>query len=255
MFCTAQAYEKFPILEYHLIGTIESRWTRTPDNFKKDLLWLYNNNYYPANLKDILNGFKDVPKDKTPVVLTFDDSSIGQFNYLSKDKIDPNSAVGIFKTFHDKHGNSWPMKGTFFVLIETNCAERNLFGQKEFAQQKLQQLTKWGMEVGSHTYCHDRLDKLSDKMAIRTLGWSNDVLKRLSGSDIVSLALPLGKCPKNMAVLSGKYNNSMYNYKVIALVGGGLQKKTDPNTKQPIAVNRIQAMDSEFKTYLKRKDN
>ncbi|MGB9612924.1 MAG: hypothetical protein ACPL4K_01935, partial [Candidatus Margulisiibacteriota bacterium] len=57
----AVAFETFPVLEYHLIGRPEGRWQRTPENFRKDLEWLYQNGYYPFNLRDVLKGFKGLP--------------------------------------------------------------------------------------------------------------------------------------------------------------------------------------------------
>lgn len=243
------SYSKFPVLEYHLIGTQESRWTRTPQNLRGDIEWLYKNNYYPANLKDILNSFKDVPKGKTPIVLTFDDSSTGQFRYLPNHQVDPDSAVGIIKTFHDKHGNDWPMRATFFVLIETNSDDRNIFGQPEhpeYKAEKLKQLASWGMEIGSHTYSHERLDKLSDEKAKKTLERSVKTLSEFSSSEIVSLGLPLGMKPKNMSLLN--------HFKILALVSGGFQSTIESNSKLPIEVKRIQAIDSEWRSFFKRKD-
>src|SRR3989339_679285 len=90
----AFSFKKFPVLEYHLISRPEARWTRTPENLRRDLEWLYDNNYFPMNAKDILTGFKGLPSGKTPVVMTFDDSSSSQFRYLPNGKIDPDCAVG-----------------------------------------------------------------------------------------------------------------------------------------------------------------
>ena len=62
------AFEKFPVLEYHMIGRPEGRWQRTPENFRRDLEWLYSNNYYPLNLRDLLGGLSAVPPGKRPVL-------------------------------------------------------------------------------------------------------------------------------------------------------------------------------------------
>lgn len=246
------AFEKFPVLEYHLIGRPEGRWQRTPENFHQDLEWLYQNNYYPQNLRDLLTGFKDLPKGKTPVVLTFDDSSSGQFRYLPNGAIDPESAVGILKDFHDKHAGGWPLRATFFVLIETNAPDHNLFGQPELAAKKLRLLTEWGMEIGSHTYSHDRFDKISRSATIRTLGRSVKKLRELSGQEIVSLSVPLGIYPKDMSVLANEYQGTKYHFKLAAKVSSGLQLFPWDKKFDPLHINRIQSMDSEWRKYLKR---
>ena len=230
----------FPVLEYHLIGTPEGRWQRTPANFRGDLEWLYQHNYYPFNLRDLLTGFNGLPKSKKPVVLTFDDSTAGQFRYLPDGRIDPDCAVGILKAFHDKHRRDWPMRATFFVLFETNASDHNLFGQPESAAKKMRQLTEWGMEVGCHTYSHDRLDKLSPAALRRTLERSQKGIKKLTGNEAVSLALPQGAYPKDLAVIS--------EFKLVAEVAGGFN-----NDKfDPLHVKRIQAIDSEWRRFFKR---
>ncbi|OGC13248.1 hypothetical protein A3D23_01325 [candidate division WOR-1 bacterium RIFCSPHIGHO2_02_FULL_53_26] len=244
----AAAFDKFPVLEYHLIGRPEGRWQRTPENFRKDIEWLHRNNYYPMNLRDLLAGFKGLPKGKTPVVLTFDDSSSGQFRYLPDGRIDPESAAGILKAFHDKRPD-WPLRATFFPLIETNAPDRNLFGQKGLEAKKLRQLAEWGMEIGTHTYSHDPFDKLSPAGARRTLGRSIKKLSELSGTNIVSLALPQGIYPNDMSVLKGEYQGHAYEIKLMAEVAGGL----NPINFDPLHIKRIQAIDEEWRKFFGRK--
>src|SRR5437879_4590446 len=70
------------ILEYHKIDYPEARWTRTPENFRHDLETLYARGYRLISLGDLIDGRIAVPAGTTPVVLTFDDSSPGQFRYL-----------------------------------------------------------------------------------------------------------------------------------------------------------------------------
>ncbi|MGH7418303.1 MAG: hypothetical protein ACREKB_11060, partial [Candidatus Rokuibacteriota bacterium] len=80
------------ILEYHKIDYPEERWTRTPENFRRDLETLYARGYRLLALNDLLDGRITLPAGTTPVVLTFDDSSPGQFRYLQRNgdlEIDP----------------------------------------------------------------------------------------------------------------------------------------------------------------------
>ncbi|MFC1511011.1 polysaccharide deacetylase family protein [Candidatus Margulisiibacteriota bacterium] len=246
-------FKRFPVLEYHLIGRPEARWRRTPENFRKDLEWLYENDYYPVNLKDLLTDFKGLPKGKKPVVLTFDDSSSGQFRYLPDGKIDPECAVGIIKKFHDKHPKDWPMRATFFVLIQTNNPDRNLFGQEELAENKLKQLVRWGMEVGGHTYSHERLSDVSPKAARYALARSSRKLKELTGQNIVSMATPMGLYPADDAIFSGRYQKIKYDYKLVCEVAGGLQVVPTSPKFRPRHINRIQAISSEWRKFFGRK--
>jgi peptidoglycan/xylan/chitin deacetylase (PgdA/CDA1 family) len=234
-------YSSFPVLEYHLIGRPEGRWQRTPEKFRADLEWLYANNYYPLNMRDLLGGFASVPTGKRPVILTFDDSTSGQFRYLADGKLDPNCAVGIIKAFHDRHPDDWPLKATFFVLMETDAPDHNLFGQPESAARKLRQLTEWGMELGVHTYSHDRLDRLSPAAARRTIDRSLAAIAKFSSDEVVSLSLPLGKYPKDLNIIS--------KFKLIVEVAGGL----NPVKFDPLRLRRIQAIDSEWRRFFKRR--
>src|SRR5262247_1345623 len=60
---TAQAVGALPpnelgrvmILEYHKIDYPENRWTRTPENFSRDLETLYTKGYRAVNLGDFLD--------------------------------------------------------------------------------------------------------------------------------------------------------------------------------------------------------
>ena len=72
------------ILEYHKVDYPEATWTRTPENFRRDLETLYAKAYRLINLGDLLDRRFTLPAGTTPVVLTFDDSSPGQFRYLEQ---------------------------------------------------------------------------------------------------------------------------------------------------------------------------
>ena len=249
------SFKKFPVLEYHHIRRPEGRWSRTPENFRKDLEWLYANGYYPVNLKDILTNFKGLPDGKVPVVLTFDDSPSNQFRYLPDGTLDPECAVGVIKAFHDEHPDDWPLRATFFVLVQTNAADRNLFGQPEhpeYKEQKLKQLVSWGMEVGGHCYSHERLSEISPEFACYTLARAAQELEKLSGQQIVSLAVPMGLYPTKEAVFSGQYQSITYDYKLVCEVAGGLQPVPGLAKFDPYHINRIQTIPSEWTKFFDR---
>ncbi len=127
------------ILEYHKIDYPEERWTRTPENFRRDLETLYARGYRLVSLGDLLDGRLAVPAGTTPVVLTFDDSSPGQFRYLEQNgtlEIDPKSAVGILEAFLRERPD-FGRGATFFVLPAANPPNR-LFNQPAPAGKKLQ---------------------------------------------------------------------------------------------------------------------
>src|SRR5438034_10949596 len=84
------------ILEYHKVDYPEERWTRTPENFRRDLDTLYTRGYRLQSLTGLIEGKITVPAGTTPIVLTLDDSSPGQFRYTVKDgkvESDPKRAA------------------------------------------------------------------------------------------------------------------------------------------------------------------
>ncbi|MFA5034580.1 MAG: polysaccharide deacetylase family protein [Candidatus Margulisiibacteriota bacterium] len=248
------SFKKFPVLEYHLIRRPEARWSRTPENFRRDLEWLRAHNYYPFNLRDILTGFPGLPKGKIPVILTFDDSSSSQFRYLPNGEVDPECAVGIIKQFSAKYPD-WPARGTFFIVVRTNNPDRNIFGQPErpeYKGKKLRQLEEWGFEVASHTYSHERLGDVLTKEAAYSLARSAKALSELTGRPVVSLALPMGLYPSDEAVFSGEYQKIAYDFKIAAEVAGGLQPTPGSPGFNPLHIHRIQTIASEWRKFFNR---
>ena len=72
------------ILEYHRIDRPEDRWTRTPVNLRRDLERLWERGYRLIALNDFLDRKIVLPAGTSPVILTFDDSSPGQFRYVER---------------------------------------------------------------------------------------------------------------------------------------------------------------------------
>ena len=110
---------KIMILMYHDIGEPEDIWVRTPENFRKDLQTLYDKGYRAISMKDYIEGNIDTPPGTTPVVITFDDGTKGQFNILDEDGefvINPDSAVGILEEFNKEHPD-FGLKATFMYFI------------------------------------------------------------------------------------------------------------------------------------------
>ena len=54
------------ILEYHKIDLPEERWTRTPENFRRDLQRLWERGYRLVGLNDYLDGRIALPAGTTP---------------------------------------------------------------------------------------------------------------------------------------------------------------------------------------------
>jgi peptidoglycan/xylan/chitin deacetylase (PgdA/CDA1 family) len=200
------------VLMYHLMAGKETEWTRTPENFRNDIALLKAEGYYPINVRDLASGNIDIPAGKSPVVLTFDDSSPGQYRILDDGAIDPDCAVGILQAAV-KEGD-WAARASFYCLLDVTPKERVLFGQPDKQQEKLRNLIDWGYEVGSHTVTHLNLKEASTAEATKQLAESMRTLNELIGGgySVASISIPFGEYPESDSILSGEYDGFEYSY-------------------------------------------
>ena len=245
------------ILEYHLIGYPEAEWRRTPENFRKDLELLYARGYYPVPLRDLVSGQMKVPAGKTPFVMTFDDSSQGQFRYLKQGDhlvIDPQSAVGMMEHFKKEHPE-FPLTATFYVLPAIKKGLR-LWGQEEYIQAKFDFLNKNGYEIGSHSYWHQNLGKTDGAGVQKQLALAEKAIQSyLPGYQVRSLALPFGVHAKDESLEhDGEYQGIKYHHDSIMLVGSESAPSPFAVEFNPYRLERIQAGDTPWgpATYIER---
>jgi peptidoglycan/xylan/chitin deacetylase (PgdA/CDA1 family) len=244
------------VLEYHAIGRPEGRWTRTPENFRRDMEYLIAHGYYPVNLIDVVRrNLGHVPAGRRPVVLTFDDSSGGQFRYLEDGSVDPNCAVGILLALHAQYGDDWPLRATFFVLL--NNAESPgalLFRQPDSAAQKVRALVEWGMEIGSHTIHHASLSGLGAEAVRWELAVSQQRIEALvPGYHVRSLSLPYGDYPRDITLLEGGRSASAgiaYQYEAAVKVGAGPAPSPYSSRFDAFRIPRVQAIQSQLDYWL-----
>ena len=242
------------ILEYHKVDYPEHRWTRTPENFRRDLETLYSRGYRLISFADLLDRRVKTPAGTTPVVLTFDDSSPGQFRYL-EDRgtvaIDPKSAVGILDAFTREHPD-FGRAATFFVLPGASKPNR-LFNQPEFEGRKLQYLVSQGYEIGNHTLWHANLGKYDEGTVRAQIAQAQEWIQRhVPDYRIRTLALPHGVYPKNVEwALRGSVKGVNYNHDAILMVAGGAAPSPFAKTFDPARLPRIQAVDSDLGYWLR----
>ncbi len=148
---------QIPVLRYEDISAERGTDIRSPEDLAKDIEFLKSEGFQPVNLRDLASGNIDIPAGMSPVVLTFDDSSIGQYNILDDGTLDPQSAVGILQAAVD--AGNWAPKATFYCLLDVTSKDNELFGQPDNQQEKLRNLVDWGYEVGSHTVSNLNLKK------------------------------------------------------------------------------------------------
>jgi peptidoglycan/xylan/chitin deacetylase (PgdA/CDA1 family) len=209
-----------PVLVYHDISGETGKDIRRPQDLAKDIEFLKSEGFYPVNLRDLASGNIDIPAGMSPVVLTFDDSTIGQYRILDDGTLDPESAVGVLQAAKDAGG--WDSKATFYGLIDVASKDNELFGQPDRQQEKLRNLVDWGYEIGSHTVSNLNLRKADSLQVKKELTESQAKLEGLIGGDysVTSLSVPSGEYPKDESLLSsGIYNGKPYAYSSAVMLG------------------------------------
>jgi len=230
------------ILMYHRIGEPESEWTRTPDNFRRDLEELYRRGYRLVNLLDYVRGDIGLPAGTSPVILTFDDGSQGQFNFIEGEngpEIDPDSAVGILEQFCQDYPD-FGKAATFYIYYPVP------FRQKDYIQQKLEFLRDNGYEIGNHNYTHANLAKASREEALKQLALNaKTTAAYLPGYEVRSLALPYGALPQDKTILAtGEYEGFVYTNEAVLKVGAGPAPSPFAVGFNPMALPRIRASET-----------
>jgi len=245
------------ILEYHKIDHPEGRWTRTPANFRRDLERLWERGYRLVALNDLLDGKVALPKGTTPVVLTFDDSSPGQFRYLERNGepvIDPACAVGILEAFAGEHPG-FGHAATFYVLPAADPPNR-LFNQPTLAAKKLTYLAGRGYEIGNHTLWHANLAKYPEEVVRKQVAGAQEWIQRhVPGYRPRTLALPMGAFPREPQwAVAGQVNGASYRHDAILMVAGGAAPSPHSRTFDPLRLPRIQAVETDLAYWLSHFD-
>lgn len=259
-----------PVLEYHLIGERESRWSRNWERFARDLELLHARGYRPITVRQLVERRIDVAPGLSPVVITFDDASPGQFRYIAEGdslRVDPRSAVGIWSAFAARNPE-WKGRGVFCVLSGADSGHA-FFGDKGIQGQrtawrfpKLRRLVADGHELCNHTLWHANLGRMSaagvqEQVARAQLAVDSAV----PGYQMRTLALPLGIWPQDRSLLTrGSWVDARtkrevrYSIDAVLMVAGGPSRSPHDSAFDPLKIPRVQVFGDELEKLLDQLD-
>lgn len=233
------------ILEWHRISSPEGRWQRTPDNFRKDLELLYQNGYSAVSLDDYVSGTMHIPAGRTPVVLTFDDGTEGQFRYIERDGqrlIDPDCAVGIMLDFYRQYPD-FGLEATFFVNARP-------FEDQKTWQEKVAFVIDQGMNIEHHTWNHVNLSTKTTAEIEEQLGKLSLAVHQVRPDyDMHHLALPFG-IGSSVMPFEFDYQDTQVVIKSQLLVGSGPAPSPFSERFDPLRLPRIQVFEQELPRWL-----
>lgn len=242
-----------PILQYHHFEPHPSQFVRTPAQFRSDLEWLYENDFYVIGVHDYLDRHFDVPLGKHPVILTFDDAPATQFRLMPRSngslEIDTSTAVGIMEQFFREHPD-FGRGGHFAILPDRTFAwsnvRKNDVRQFEYAETKLFWLMNNGYEIGNHTQSHANLSELDlEEIEVELAIADQNLREQAPGARIRVLTLPYGAYPKDGdEVFRGfTYEGNEYTFDGVLLVGANPALSPFSSKCNMYAIPRIQAFD------------
>lgn len=193
-----------PVLMYHAFvsGPTDDEWTRRLGDFRGDLQWLYDHDFYIVPMRELIDDTISAPPGKHPVVLTFDDASARQFQFEQNadGELVPtaDSAVGVLEAFFAEHPDFGHT--SMFAVVPNNCFafDDEPFNTVEYCGQKLQWLAANGYEVANHTWSHQDLSDASSDTVRAQIGDTMDFIDTyVEGPGNLSrvLVLPFGAIP------------------------------------------------------------
>ncbi len=154
-----------PVLMYHKIAPNAERYVTPLSTFEQEMDWVKSQGYNTVTLQQlynyVFNGGTLPPK---PIMITFDDSTAGQWD----------AAAAL-----DARG----MKGVFFVIT----------GNSQLSPDQLRSLAARGDEIESHTVSHPDLTKVSDAELSFQLTQSKATLEGILGQPVHFVAYPYGQ--------------------------------------------------------------
>jgi hypothetical protein len=225
-----------PVIMHHEIRPDRvGPYDQTPGEFRAELEQLWRDGYVPVRAEDLLHGHLDVPAGRSPVVLTFDDSTQYQFFYLPNGKIKPTTAIGVLLDFAKSHPGFRPA-GTFYVLREP-------FAGVPEGPAMLRWLVANGFELGDHTYDHIPLNLLGSTDVQKEMVKGQDVIESaVPGYRIETMALPLGAIPHPASLaVSGSWKGQSYGPFGVMLVGAEPSPSPFARRFDPGAIPRIRS--------------
>ncbi len=254
-----------PILQHHVFVTdlaLENQHFHVIDDFRAQLAWLYDHDFYVVRLRDVFLNRIDAPPGKHPVILTFDDSTAGQFRLLpgldGSLVPDPNSAVGVLEAILAAHRDFG--RGGHFAVLPSNCFHvPDEPDQEPYYDQKLRWLADHGYKVGIHPLTHADLTKVTDERFQREIAeairWVRERIPDGSAEDI--LTMPFGGYPDPNThpslweMLRGRFTYEGQRFSLLGALMVRSESTYPPGSIPwaPMLVPRIQMTDGEVATW------
>ncbi len=173
---TIMARPQVPILCYHDIRPIKANasanarvYTVTPEAFAEQMKTLSDSGYQtilPGDLFNYLAFGKPLPPK--PIMLTFDDTDLDQFE------------IGVAEM------RKYNFKGVYFIM--TISIGRNRYMSRE----QIKQLSDEGHAIEGHTWDHHRVTKYTPEDWDKQVTSAHETIENITGKKVEYFAYPFG---------------------------------------------------------------
>jgi len=227
-----------PVMMYHQIREDGgSEWDMTPEEFRAELVQLFDMGFVPVRTVDVVRGEIDIPAGTSPVVLTFDDSPRSQARLDDDGKMAENTAMGILIDVAANYDDVEPL-ASFYLITQS------MFGAVADSPDIVQALHDLGMELGNHTHSHANLRSLDasevQEELARNVAEITDIAPE---AEVVTLSLPFGISPEDRSLLAqGDGPSGTYVNEGVLLVGDRPAPSPFHADFDPQAIPRIKTL-------------
>lgn len=152
-----------------------------------------------VGVQSMIDGRFDVPAGKKPIILTFDDASMGQFGLQKAPDggwaVKPNTAVAVLEEYRAKYPEfAGP---AFFGILSWNCFASD--DDPSTCEERLNWLVDNGYEVGNHTWDHVDMTDVADEFFTNSIAsmidWINERIPEGPGNLSHVVVMPFGAFP------------------------------------------------------------
>lgn len=172
----------FPILCYHSIDRSGSPVSVDPQNFSDQMAYLRRQGYEAVTLHDVVeyaqNGHISV---KRPVCIVFDDGYKNNYTeaFPVLDKVGFSATIFVTTDYCGK-SNSWSPQHMSIPTLPMMSWE------------EIVEMSRHGVEFGSHTKSHPKLAEIDAKMAREELEGAKEELENHLGKKVEFASYPFG---------------------------------------------------------------
>lgn len=159
-----------PVLYYHSVDeNAANEVTITPEKLQEQLDYINDNNYVTITMTELYDHIENnKPIPEKSILITFDDGYMNNYT------------------------EAFPMLKKLNMTATIFCVGNSLDGSYYLSEEAIKEMSDYGIDIESHTVNHVHLDTMSYDEQLLELKNSKNILEKITGKEVLSLAYPFG---------------------------------------------------------------